>query len=67
MFGRTQGFIAALLLLSSPLVFIEAPIAKTDRHLCHVFYLLFIFLQKLYFDSKFKDTHYSKYLILLHG
>ena len=64
LFGRTQGFIAALLLLSSPLVFIESHIAKTDSALMAcVLFIIYIFA-KIIFDSKFKDNHYSKYLIL---
>ena len=64
LFGRTQGFIAALLLLSSPLVFIESHIAKTDSALMScVLFIIYIFA-KIIFDSKFKDNYYSKYLIL---
>jgi len=44
LFGRTQGFIAALLLLSSPLVFIESHIAKTDSALMAcVLFIIYIF------------------------
>ena len=64
LFGRTQGFIAALLLLSSPLVFIESHIAKTDSVLMAcVLFIIYIFA-KIIFDSKFKDNYLSKYLIL---
>ena len=64
LFGRTQGFFAALLLLSSPLVFIESHIAKTDSVLMAcVLFIIYIFA-KIIFDSKFKDNYLSKYLIL---
>ncbi len=63
LFGRTQGFIAALLLLSSPLVFIESHIAKTDSVLMAcVLFITYIFA-KIIFDNKFKENYLSKYLI----
>ena len=64
LFGRTQGFIAALLLLSSPLVFIEAHIAKTDSVLMACVLFIIYILSKIIFDKKFKEINFSKYLLL---
>ena len=63
LFGRIQGFIAALLLVSSPLIFIESHIAKTDSVLMVCFLYIIYILSKIIFDDKFKDITYSKYLI----
>ena len=63
LFGRTQGFIAALLLLSSPLVFIESHIAKTDSVLMACVLFITYILSKIIFDEKFKDKTFSKYIL----
>ena len=63
LFGRTQGFIAALLLLSSPLVFIESHIAKTDSVLMACVLFITYILSKIIFDKKFKDITFSKYIL----
>ena len=63
LFGRTQGFIAALLLLSSPLVFIESHIAKTDSVLMACVLFITYILSKIIFDEKFKDITFSKYIL----
>ena len=52
LFGRIQGFIAALLLLSSPLVFIEAHIAKTDSVLMACVLFITYILSKTIFEKK---------------
>ncbi|MDG2001169.1 MAG: glycosyltransferase family 39 protein [Alphaproteobacteria bacterium] len=63
LFGRTEGLIAALLLLSSPLVFIEAHIAKTDSVLMACVLFITYILSKIIFGKKFKDINGSKYLL----
>lgn len=64
LFGRTQGIIAALLLVSSPLVFIEAHIAKTDSVLLACILFITYVLSKVIFEKKYEISH-SKYLIFL--
>ena len=53
LFGRKQGFIASLLLLSSPLLLMESHIAKTDSVLLAFFlYILYILAKIIFYDEK---------------
>ena len=54
LFGRTQGFIAALLLISSPIIIMESHIAKTDSILLAFFLFTLYILAKIifYVDKK---------------
>ncbi len=65
LFGRIQGIIAALLLVSSPLVIIESHIAKTDSVLLACILFIIYILSKVIFDNKFKEAPNSKYFIFL--
>ena len=49
LFGRAQGFIASLLLISSPLLIIESHIAKTDSALLASFLFVLYILAKIIF------------------
>lgn len=49
LFGRAQGFIASLLLISSPLLIIESHIAKTDSALLASFLFVLYILAKVIF------------------
>ena len=49
LFGRKQGFIASLLLLSSPLLLMESHIAKTDSVLLAFFLYILYILAKIIF------------------
>jgi 4-amino-4-deoxy-L-arabinose transferase-like glycosyltransferase len=63
LFGRIQGFMAALLLVSSPLIFIESHIAKTDSVLMACCLFITYILSRIIFDNKFKDLSSSTYII----
>jgi len=56
LFGRAQGFLAALLLVSSPLLIIESHIAKTDSALLAFFLFSLYILAKIifYLEKKIK-------------
>ena len=49
LFGRAQGFIASLLLISSPLLIIESHVAKTDSALLASFLFVLYILAKIIF------------------
>ena len=65
LFGRKQGFIASLLLLSSPLLLMESHIAKTDSVLLAFFlYILYILAKIILGRGLIYQLIYSLYNII---
>ncbi len=64
LFGRAQGFIAALLLMSSPIIIMESHIAKTDSILLSFFLCALYILAKIIFYADKKLTKPSDVTIL---
>lgn len=63
LFGRAQGLIAALLFVSSPLLMVEAHIAKTDSVLLACILFVTYILAKIIFYKEKKISKPSKFLL----